>query len=80
MPPRVDLVDEYYAPYLDQYYPLVAHVKAAQLPPPRNESQNGLDAIMNRASNNEISPEQAMLEGHELWQRLLNEWKVELGQ
>lgn len=80
MPPRVDMVGDYNAPYLDLYYPLVPYIKAAQLPPPRNESQNGLDAIMNRASDNEISPEQAMLEGHELWQRLLNEWRVELGQ
>lgn len=32
---------------------------------------------MSRAVHNEISPEQAMLEGHELWQRFLNEWKAE---
>lgn len=80
MTPRTDLAGEFDAPYLDLYYPLVTHIKAAQLPPPRNQSQDGLDAIMNRAINNEISPEQAMLEGHELWQRLLNEWKAELGK
>lgn len=80
MTPRTDMVGDFDAPYLDIYYPLVSYIKAAQLPPPRNESQNGLDAIMNRAVNNEISPEQAMLEGHEVWQRLLNEWRAELGQ
>lgn len=80
MGPRVDLVGQFDAPYLDAYYPLVPYIKAAVLPPPRNDSQNGLDQIMSRATNNEISPEQAMLEGHELWQRLLNEWKVEIGE
>ena len=80
MTPRTDLVGEFDAPYLDMYYPLVAHIKAAQLPPPRNDSQNGLDSIMSRAVNNQIPPEQAMLEAHELWQRLLNEWRAELGE
>lgn len=80
MGPRVDLAAGLDAPHLDEYYPLAPFIKAAQLPPPRNESQNGLDQIMSRAGNNEISPEQAMLEGHELWQRLLNEWRVELGE
>lgn len=78
MTPRTDLVGAFDAPYLDIYYPLVTHIKAAQLPPPRNESQNGLDSLMSRAVNNEIPPEQAMLEAHEHWQRLLNEWRAEL--
>lgn len=80
MTPRTDLAGAFDAPYLDIYYPLVAHIKAAQLPPPRNDSQNGLDTLMARAVNNEIPPEQAMLEGHELWQRLLNQWRAELGR
>ncbi len=80
MGPRVDIIDQYDAPYLDVYYPLVPYIKAAILPPPRNDSQNGLDQIMSRVTSNEISPEQAMLEGHELWQRLLNEWRANLGE
>ena len=80
MVPRVDIIDRFDAPYLDIYYPLVPYTKAAILPPPRNDSQNGLDQIMTRVINNEISPEQAMLEGHELWQRLLNQWRAQLGE
>lgn len=80
MTPRTDIASLFDAPYLDIYYPLVPYIKAAQIPPPRNESQNGLDSLMSRAVNNEISPEQAMLEGHELWQRLLNQWRAELGE
>jgi len=80
MTPRVDIVGDFDAPYLDDFYRIVPFIKAAQLPPPRNDSQNGLDELMNRVTNNQISPEQAMLEGHELWQRLLNQWRAEIGQ
>jgi len=80
MTPRVDLANAFGAPYLDIYYPLVPYIKPAQLPPPRNVSQGEFDVIMGRAINQEISPEQAVMEGHELWSRLLAEWRIELGE
>jgi len=80
MPPRVDLAPEYGAPHLDIYYPLVPYIKPAQLPPPGHLSQWAFEDALQRALAGEISPEQALMEGHDVWARHLNEWRAELGE
>jgi len=78
MTTRVDLAEAPGAAHLTMYYPQVPYIKPAQLPPPRDRSQNELSQLMTRAINGEIAPEQAMLQAHELWARLLEEWRSQL--
>lgn len=77
---RVDLAQDFYSEPLNLYYPLVAHLKAARIPPPRNISQGDLDTRMQQVYNREIPVEQAIMETHEQWSRLLQEWREDLGQ
>ncbi len=78
MTTRVDLAAQMDFEYLDMYYPQVPFIRPAQLPPPRDRSQNELSQLMTQAINGEIAPEQAMSQAHELWARLLQEWRSEL--
>lgn len=75
MPPRVELASQFVTnPLLPAAYDAVQYLIAAQLPPPRNVSQNELDAWLYRVLRSEVPPEEAMLAVHDLWSRLLAEW------
>lgn len=79
MQARIDMADRFYhIPGLRLFYELANYIKVASVPPPRNDAQNGLNSLLWAAYGKRISPEESMMQGHELWSRLLNEWKESL--
>lgn len=73
--PMMDVV-----PKIELFYDLFTHLKATIIPPPRNISQNEVGNRILQVYNMQISPEAALDRGHELWTRLLGEWKETLSK
>lgn len=67
-------------PALAQFYDLYEHVQASVIPPPRDISQHEINVLMQRVYARQISPEETLLQAHELWSRLLDDWRADLGR
>lgn len=64
--------------HIPLFYHMFPYAQMMKVPPPRDVSQGELRNLVNQVYANNISPEEALMRAHELWTRLLAEWKAEL--
>lgn len=62
------------------FYGMFPYARMAALPPPRDVSQGELRTLINQVIANNLSPEEALVRGHDLWSRLLTEWESVLAE
>lgn len=65
-------------PHIELFYDLFAHVQLPVVAPPRNIAQQELGRLILSVYRNEVPPEEALTHAHELWTRLLVEWREEI--
>lgn len=68
------------SPKIDLFYNLFTHLQATVIPPPRNIAQQEVGKRVQQVYNGESSPQEALMQGHALWTRLLGEWRSTIGR
>lgn len=66
-------------PYMGLWYDIFPYMQSSITPPPRDVSQTELVTQIDRVYKKEISPLVALEQAHNVWTRLLGEWKTEIG-
>jgi len=78
---RPDLIADLTAAYpgMDMFLEIMPYVYGSVIPPPRNVSQQEFATYLTRMFNRQISPQEALVQTHAIWNRLLGEWNAQLG-
>ncbi len=82
LPGRTDMVDDIVGIHatMSLFYDVFPYAKMPVLPLPRDVSQGELATLVSQVYAHEISPEEALIRAGEVWDRLLAEWRAELGE
>lgn len=77
---RTHLIREMAAeiPQAFQFLELYAYAQSSIIPPPRDIAQGEVAALLASVWSYEITPQEALLRAHDLWNRLLKEWETEI--
>lgn len=76
---RIDMVTrmtQAIHPKIALFYPMFEYLQASIVPPPRNTSQQQLGNLIQQVYNKQMSPQSALLNAHQLWVSLLDEWRA----
>ena len=63
-------------PRIDLWYNLFEYMQASVIPPPRNTSQQELGNLVLQVYRKQLAPLAALEKAQAIWNRLLDEWKV----
>lgn len=63
-------------PRIDLWYNLFEYMQASVIPPPRNTSQQELGNLVLQVYRKQLAPLAALEQAQAIWNRLLDEWKV----
>ncbi|MGI6543404.1 MAG: ABC transporter substrate-binding protein [Limnochordia bacterium] len=63
-------------PKISLFYPMFEYLQASIVPPPRNTSQQMLGNLIQQVYNKQMSPQAALLNAHQAWAGLLEEWRA----
>lgn len=74
---RVDLARKAraFAPKVELFYDQFSYLQATVIPPPRNIALSEMAQLLAQVFSRKISPEEALLQGDQLYTRLLGEWR-----
>lgn len=78
---RIDLTLEMaeHSPGIDQFLDMFPYLYGSTLPPPRDISQQELAVYLKQVFDGVTSPQEALIQTHEIWTRLLNDWNQQIG-
>ena len=65
-------------PKADLWYDMTPYLQASVIPKPRNISLVEIGKLQDKVMKMELSPQAALEHGHDLWTRLLADWKAEI--
>lgn len=76
--PRASLANDLqFVPGLEYFYRLIPYSWAPLIPPPRDIGQADVADMFTEVLNETIPPQEALMNAHDLWSRLLREWVAE---
>jgi ABC-type glycerol-3-phosphate transport system substrate-binding protein len=76
---RIDMVTrmtQAIHPKIGLFYGMFDYLQASIIPPPRNTSQQMLGNLIQQVYNKQISPQSALINAHQAWTGLLDEWRA----
>ncbi|MGI6165785.1 MAG: extracellular solute-binding protein [Limnochordia bacterium] len=77
--PRVDIVPELMVwPGAEMFYSLIPYIRTTIVPPPRNRAQGQVEELLKAMYSMRIPPNRVVQNAHDLWTRLLQEWKASM--
>ena len=65
-------------PNVSLFFDLFNYIQSSVIPPPRDTAQQEVARLVQQVYDGQVSPEEALIRSHELWTRLLAEWKATL--